>query len=195
MSKQLTRISEAQANAEALARRSTTYADEHAASWRLRFGRPSHEMSTRQLVAELLDAYAAEVPTRLHEGPDHIDEGGVPAMTGAFLGYLGSGATGTVTREPKVDSQGRDLNPVILGEYRKPVQAALEGMRRSRGKVAWWGRIAERVILGSEHPVMAARAEGSHEHEAVRTANEALAECRRRITPDKMALPRRERTD
>lgn len=190
MSKHLTRKSDSQANAEALARRSSTYADEHAASWEVRFGRPAHEMSTKELVAKIMEQLAEEVPTKLHEGPDHIDGGGTPAMTAAFMGYIDGGAI--VNRSPRADSHGREFDPIIVGELRKPVQDALATMKRAKGKQAWWGIIAERVILYSEPPVVAAMAEGSHNYEAVRTANEALAELYRRITPDKMHLPRRD---
>lgn len=183
-------ISEAQANALALERRGRTYADENAKSWEIRFGQRDRPMSTKALVTQLAILLAEEVPTKLHEGPDKIDEGGVPAMTGAFEAYLESSAMSVTYREPKVDSQGRELRPVMVGTFRKPVQAAIEGMKRCGGRTAWWGRIAERVVIGSEAPVSAARSEGSHEFEAVRTANEALSELYRRVTPDKMDLAR-----
>jgi hypothetical protein len=165
--------------------RPTTYADEHASSWQVRFGRPSHEMTTRQLVERLNEAYASEVPVKLHEGPDHIGPGGVPEMTPRFVGYLSTG-TGAITAPD-------DLEPVYEGIYRKPLQRTIAGMKNSTGKVAWWGAIVERIILGGEVPVNAAMAEGSHRFEAVRSANEALAECHRRLTPTKLALPQRER--
>lgn len=191
MSRQLTRKSEAQGNAEALARRSASYADEHARSWQVRFGTPTHELSTRALLVRLGEARRAETPMKLHEGPDHVDGGGTPAMTPAFLGYLDSGATGILERQPKTDTQGRPLDPVIVGTYRKPLAAAIESMERCSGRIAWWSRIVHRIIEYGEEPASAAIAEGSHQYEAKRTANEALAECYRRITPDKMALPKR----
>ena len=163
---------------------SSTYAGENAASWQVRFGRLSHELTTRELLSELMDAFAAEVPAKLHEGPDHIGEGGTPVMTGAFMGYISTG-TGSVTTPD-------DLEPVYEGIFRKPLQEAIAGMKRSPGKVAWWGLIVERIIIGSQMPANAAMAEGSHRWEAVRTANEALAECHRRLTPVRVALPRKE---
>lgn len=184
--------SEAQINAEALARRSATFADDHAKSWETRFGGRDRPMTTKALVASLASMLAEEVPTKLHEAPDHIGEGGVPVMTAAFQAYLDGNAMATVNRDPKTDSQGRELRPVIVGEFVKPVQAAIEGMKRCEGRTAWWGRIAERVVMSSERPVLAALAEGSHQYEAIRTANEALSELYRRVTPDKMALARSE---
>lgn len=179
----LHRKSDAQANAEALARRSATYADEHASSWQVRFGAPTHELSTKALVARIMENLEAETPERLHEGPDHIDAGGTPAMTGAFLAYLDSSRTATLERP--------DPASIVVGTYRRPQAAAIESMLRSTGKVAWWGRIVVRVIYASELPYEAARAEGSHPYEALRTANEALHEAYRRWTPDKMNLGRR----
>lgn len=184
MSKHLTRVSEAQGNAEALARRSSTYADEHAASWRVRFDTPSHELSTKALVARIMDNLLAETPEKLHEGPDHIDAGGVPAMTAAFINHIDSRVTSTAGKP--------DPEAIIVGTYRRPQAAAIDSMLRCKGKVSWWGRIVVRVIYNSEPAFQAAVAEGSHPFEAQRTVNEALAEAYRRWTPDKMHLPRRE---
>lgn len=79
--------SDSQANAEALARRTATYADEHAASWQVRFDRPTHEpKSLRGYVNELRDAYEAECPSRLHR--HDVDGGGTPAFTVAFEAWL-----------------------------------------------------------------------------------------------------------
>lgn len=172
--------SDSQANAEALARRTSTYADEHAASWQVRFSEPTHELSTKALLIRLMENLEAETPVKLHEGPDHIDAGGVPAMTAAFLGHLDSRPNSTVGRP--------DREAILAGTYRRPMAAAIDSMLRCTGKVAWWGRIVERVLYAGEPPVVAAIAEGSHQYEAARTANEALAEALRRWTPDKMNL-------
>jgi hypothetical protein len=75
-----------------------------------------------------------------------------------------------------------------VGTYRRPMAAAIDSMLKAKGKQAWWGRIVERVLYAGEQPKMAAIAEGSHEYEAARTANEALSEALRRWTPDKMNL-------
>lgn len=178
------RVSEAQSNAEALARRSHTYADEHASSWQVRFGEPTHSLSTKALLARLTENLEAETPVKLHEGPDHIDAGGVPAMTAAFLGHLDSRPNSTVQRP--------DRDAILAGTYRRPMAAAIDSMLRCTGKVAWWGRIVARVLYAGEAPIVAAIAEGSHQYEAGRTANEALAEAYRRWTPDKMNLRRTE---
>jgi hypothetical protein len=99
------RVSEAQANADALARRSHSYADAHAASWQVRFSAPTHELSTKALLFRLLENLEAETPVKLHEGPDHIDAGGVPAMTAAFLGHLDSRPNSTVQRPDKLRAE------------------------------------------------------------------------------------------
>ena len=173
-------LSDAQANAEALDRRSRTYADEHATSWQTRFSPPTHELSTRALLVRLMENLEAETPMKLHEGPDHIDPGGVPAMTAAFVAHLDSRPNST---------QGKpDVEAIIVGTYRRPMAAAIDSMLKAKGKQAWWGRIVARVLYAGEVPVEAAKAEGSHEYEAARTANEALSEALRRWTPDKMNL-------
>lgn len=80
--------SDSQANADALARRSATYADENRASWELRMDRAAHEPKTlRQYVHELTKAYQSETEIlRLH-GRD-LDAGGAPEWTPKFAGYL-----------------------------------------------------------------------------------------------------------
>lgn len=176
--------SDSQANAEALARRTATYADEHAKSWSVRFDTPAHELSTKALVARINENLLAETPERLHEGPDHIDAGGVPAMTGAFLAHISNSATSTLERP--------DPEAIVVGTYRRPQAAAIASMLRANGKTAWWGRIVDRVIYRGESPAAAAIAEGSHPYEAQRTANEALSEAYRRWTPDKMHLAKRD---
>ncbi len=174
--------SDSQANAEALDRRSRAYADEHAESWQVRFGPPVAELSTRALVARLLENLEAETPMKLHEGPDHIDAGGVPAMTHAFEAHLDS-RPNSVMGKPEAES-------IMVGTYRRPMAAAVDSMLRSHGRQRWWGLIVKRVLYQSESPVQAAINEGSHPYEAARTANEALAEALRRWTPDKMNLRR-----
>jgi hypothetical protein len=107
------------------------------------FGAPTHELSTKALLVRLMENLEAETPVKLHEGPDHIDAGGVPAMTAAFLGHLDSGPNSTVQRP--------DKDAILAGTYRRPMAAAIDSMLRCTGKVAWWGRIVERILYAGEH--------------------------------------------
>jgi hypothetical protein len=186
--------SEAQGNAERLAHRSSTHADQHAASIEIKWRRASSDMTTRELVEYLVTEYADEVPSAIHEGPDHIDAGGVPAMRSNFLAYITSGDGAVIESLPRKDAEGVEYDrPILVGELRKPLQNAVGGMLRGKGKHAWWGRIVGRILFGSEHPKLAAMAEGAHEYQADEAAWAALSECRRRLTPMRMDLVPRER--
>jgi hypothetical protein len=79
--------SEAQGNAERLAARSSTFADDHARSWQVRWNRPTHEREDlRSQVRQLLKAYREEVPTRVHV--HQVDGGGAPDYSPEMKQYL-----------------------------------------------------------------------------------------------------------
>ena len=162
----LDRRSEAQANAEALARRSATYADEHAASWQVRFDRPTHEpRSLRGYVNELRDAYEAECPTRLHR--HDVDGGGTPAFTAAFALWLW-GSPHAIDQE--------------TGAYITPFRACLAGMQRSPDEASRKrSAIVGRTIIGGVSAVEAAIAEGVPDWCAKVVARDALAVTWRRL--------------
>lgn len=126
------RKSEAQANADALVRRTSTFATEHAVSWQVRMDRPSHEPTTlRGYVNELRDAYAAEVPARIHV--HSLDGGGTPAFSRAMELFLFAPDDGT-------DSEDN---------YRAPTRAALRAMRCSPDEATRMDEaIVRRVVCG-----------------------------------------------
>lgn len=129
------RKSEAQANAEALARRSTTYADEHARTWQVRFDRATPPPGLRALVIDLRRAYQDEVPETLHVHA--VDEGGTPAYTGAFAAFLY--ASPAVTDED--------------GWYRTPFRRCLAAMTQGGEPAArTMGAIVAHVTVGGEDP-------------------------------------------
>lgn len=140
--------SEAQSNAEALARRSSTYADEHAASWQIAFDRPTHEpTSLRGYVRELRDAYEAECP-KMH-GRD-LGEGGTPEFTERFLAWL----------------EGQDNGPL---------RSCLRGMARSADEASRRrASIAVRVVLGGMKASESAIEEGVPDWCAKTVAYDAL---------------------
>ena len=166
MSRHLTRRSEAQANAEALCSRSTSYADEHAASWQVRFDRPTHEpKSLRGYVAALRDAYQAEVPSRIHR--HDVDDGGTPAFTAAFEQVLWG-------------------NPFALdkesGSYSTPFRACVVGMHRSADDRSRKRAAIVARVVGGASPVESAMAEGVPDWCATLVAEDALRVTWRRMT-------------
>lgn len=161
--------SEAQANAEALARRSSTYADEHAASWQVAFDRPTHEpKSLRGYVTELRDAYEAECPIKLHT--TQVDGIG-QAFASAFEAWL-DGDT-----------------------HASPFRACLTGMSRAQDeRTRKRSRIVGRVTMGGLSAIEAAEAEGVPGWCADLVAYDALRVTWRRYnsTPIARGLPKAE---
>ena len=150
-------LAEAQANAEALARRDSPYTGQHAAStsvaWDYRRRQPDDLRSAERAVRQ---AYADEVPTKLHEGYDSIGEGGTPKMTARAEGYLfGS---------PTSDDAGRDAETGqrdVVGYYHAPFRAALWHMAHSsREAHRRHAAIVSHVTIGQQSGVAAAIAEG-----------------------------------
>lgn len=168
------RKSEAQANAEALARRTATYADEHARSWEVRFDRPTHEpKSLRGYVSALRDEYESECPSKLHRVD--VDGGGTPAFTPAFEAWLWGSPFALDTE---------------TGAYQTPLRATLAGMRassdeRSKRRAA----VAGRVIIGGLSPAEAAIAEGVPAWCAEVVAADALERTWRRLTTAPLPRP------
>jgi hypothetical protein len=162
----LTRKSEAQANAEALARRSSAFAVENRRSWTREFDRPTHEPRTlRGYVLELRDAYEAEVPTRLHR--HDVDGGGTPAFTAAFEQWLWGSPLA-------VDEK--------TGMYRGPLRACLADMARSAdARSQSRSRIAYLVVAGGLSPMEAAIREDVPAHWAEIVGEDALRVTWRRL--------------
>jgi hypothetical protein len=176
VSRYIDRKSDSQANAEALARRSATYADENARSWQVQFDRPTHEpKSTSGYIHELRDAYEAECPTRLHR--HDVDAGGTPAFTAAFEAWL----WGSPFRiEPDT------------GTYNTPLRACLAGMSRARDeRTQSRARIAYAVIVGGQSPSEAGMREGVPAHWAEVVASDALRVTWRRLVRGPIPLPDR----
>lgn len=164
-------------NAVALARRSATYSDEHAASWQVRFDRPTHEpKSMRGYLHELRDAYESECPSRLHR--HDVDAGGTPAFTAAFEAWLW-GSPFTIDKDS--------------GAYTSPFRACLAGMSRSGDeRTRRRAAIAGRSVIGGITPHEAATAEGVPAWCAETVAFDALQVTWRRITTGPMGVAKRE---
>lgn len=163
--------SDSQANAEALTRRSASYADEHAASWQVRFDRPTHEpRNLREYTRDLRGAYEAECPSRLHR--HDVDAGGTPAMTAAFEQWLW-GSPFAIDHES--------------GSYATPLRATLAGMTRGELATRHRARIAYRIVTGTD-AVQAAIAEGAPEWCAKVVARDALQVTWRRLVTSPLPL-------
>lgn len=169
--------SDSQANAEALARRGTTYADEHAASWQVRFNRPSHETrSLRDLVRDLRRAYADEVPSRIHV--HETDAGGDPAWSPEFTRYItaGDGAT-----------DRRDAGTTEI--YVTPFRACLDTMSRATDPSSQKrATLVQLCIVGDASPIEAAMAMGVPAWCAKVVAKDALEVFMRRLSDIRLDL-------
>lgn len=144
--------SEAQGNAEALARRSSTYADEHARSWTFTYSR-TEPVRLRDLIRELRRAYQHEVPERMHRVA--VDNGGTPAYAGDFAAYL-------------YGSPMALDNDDTVAVYRTPFRAA---MARCTGTRA---AIVRSVVVAGDGPGESAIAAGIPEDVAKMTAEAVL---------------------
>lgn len=162
----LTGKSDSQANAEALARRTSTYADEHAASWQVRFDRRGNEPTgLGGYVKELRAAYAAEVPDRMHR--HDVDGGGTPGFSAEMTALL----------------YGNPFSTDDEDFYRYPFRACLQGMTRQTGEeMTHRARIAAHVAIGGVSAVEAAIAEGVPAWCAKIVATDALRVTWRRLS-------------
>lgn len=162
--------SDAQANAEALARRSATYADEHARSYEVRFDRARYRpRNMRDYVHQLRRAYADEVPSRIHVR--ETDAGGDPAWSPEFTRYL-TGSDGATDKDET---------------YRTPFRAALTSWRDDHRRV-----IVGRIVLGGWDEKSAAIDAGVPEWCAHDVAFRSLEMFWNRLSDVRMDLARSE---
>lgn len=171
--------SEAQSTAEALSRREATYADEHAASWEVRFDRQEPH-NLRDLVRDLRRCYADEVPTRIHTA--EVDAGGTPAYAPEFARYLYGSDFAT-------DQHDEGSAEVYLTPFRRALAAmdgaASEGARRR-------AYIVGHIVIGDSGPAEAAMIEGVPEWCAKEVAERALRIFWRRLSDVRLDLRRTE---
>lgn len=148
--------SEAQSNAEALARRDAPYTAVSGQSFRVAWDWRQREPETlREAVRAIRQAYAAEVPTKLHEGADSIGEGGTPKMTARAEGYLfGSPTSDDASRDAETGE--RD----VVGYYYSPFRARLADMGKSNETDRKVAAIVAHITIGSQGPKEAAIREG-----------------------------------
>ena len=158
MSKVKDRIgkSDAQANAEALARRESSYAEASAVSFTMSwdwYRRAPTDL--RSAVAQVRGAYRAEVPIRLHEGFEQLAPDGTPRMTARAEGYIFG--------NPQGDDAGRDPETGqrdLTGYYFTPFRATLDRLARGNDTDAAVSRIVSRITIGGQGAKEAVIAEG-----------------------------------
>jgi hypothetical protein len=181
-------ISDAQANAEALARRSAPYAVASEVSFKVAWDYTQREPENlREAVRMVRRAYADEVPTKLHEGYDSIGEGGTPKMTAKAEGYLFG--------NPTSSDAGRDAEtgePDLVSYYHAPFRAALHRMSHGDEASRKRAAIVQHVTIGQQGPQEAAIAEDVPSWCAKVVAEDAIRAFLRDLTDIKVSL-RRER--
>ena len=129
--------SDSQANAEALSRRSATYADENAASLSVKFDRKRYRpRGLRDYVHQLRRAYSDEVPARIHV--HQTDDGGTPAWAPEFSRYLTAPA-----------DAGAEV-------FDTPFRAALSSLERGREKGVKFAAIVGYVVIAGMEPAESA---------------------------------------
>jgi hypothetical protein len=143
--------SEAQANADALARRSMPYTEASGSSflvaWDFHHRQPS---DLREAVHMLRRAYADEVPTKLHEGYDSIGEGGTPKMTERAMGYI-MGSPEASDGRPDPETGERPL----ISYYHTPFRATLARWLTGDSRSAVAGLVIQHVTVGQMAPIAA----------------------------------------
>lgn len=179
------RMSDAELNARALSERGRTYSSEHAASMSIAWNRTSHRgKALRELVRIVRRAATDEVPLRLHERPEHVDAGGAPEMTPAFIQYLDAPAA-TTERAHSFTGEGRACercevladfheDPAFLAEFRTPFRAALSHMAELGDETSRKRAEIVNGIASGQGPAEAAMAAGISSWAAKIVAADAL---------------------
>ena len=155
--------SEAQANAEALVRRSAPYSQSHAASVSFAFDYRAHiPDDLRGLVRAARRAYEDEVPTKLHDA--QIGEGGTPQLTERFVGYLD---------RPHATDAPPGERP-LASYHLTPFRATLDRMEKGDVHRKRRAAIVRHITIGGQEPVTAAILEEAHPLDARLVAEDAL---------------------
>lgn len=176
--------SEAQSNAEALARRSAPFAPENRTSAGMAYDfRRRQPRDLREAVRLVRKAYQDEVPTKLHEG-DALADDGTPAMTSRAEAYIFGSPTWT--------DAGHGEKPLVAF-YLTPFRATLGGMLRATAESSRKrGAIVQHVAFGME-PEQAAAEEGVPSWCTRLVAYDALATFLRQLTDVRIDVAKEDR--
>jgi len=183
--------SEAQINAEALARRGSPYTAASGVSFRVQWDYHRREPENlRDAVRMVRRAYADEVPTKLHEGYDSIGEGGTPKMTARAEGYLfGNAQSSDAKRNPETGESD------IVSYYHAPFRATLDAMAHGNATERRIAAIVSHVTIGSQGPKEACMAEDVPDWAVSLVAFPVLAAFLRQLSDMKVSPNRRENAD
>jgi hypothetical protein len=174
--------SDAQANAEALARRGLPYSAASGASFSVQWNWHRREpRDLREAVRMVRKAYADEVPTKLHDGPDAIGPDGTPRMTARAEGYIFGSPTADDT--PK----GEDA---LVGYYLAPFKATMHRMIAGNEQDRRYAAIVSHITIGDQGGVEAAIALGVPRWCAYLVAEHAVREFLRCLSDLKLSIPK-----
>lgn len=178
----LDRRSDSQANAEALVRRDHSFTEASRVSVNVAWNVHNRVPTTlTEAVSMVRQAYADEVPTKLHEGYDSIGEGGTPKMAPRFEAYLDDDPRSGLSRKDPETGQ-RDA----IDYFKTPFRAALASYETNRAA------LVRAVAIGGFGPVQAASMVGVPPWCARLVAEDTLFGFLRNLTDVKVALAKRE---
>lgn len=133
--------SEAQANAEALARRGMPYSEAHQVSVSVAYDWTKRQpRDLRDAVRMVRRAYADEVPSRLTEGPGSVGDDGNPRFAPEATSYI-FGDPGLNTDAGKT--------PEVVNFFHAPFRARLDGMEHGDLAARKHAAIVRHVTIGS----------------------------------------------
>jgi hypothetical protein len=182
--------SEAQSNADALARRGLPFTEASRLSFEVKWDWHRREPADlRDAVRMARRAYADEVPTNLHEGPDDIGVDGTPKMTARAEGYIfGSATSSDVTME--LNEAGKRVPADFASYYHAPFRATLDRLSKGVESERKRAAIVTHVTIGGQNPGHAAMTEGVPAWCAKTVAEDALRAFLRSMTDLKLHLSR-----
>jgi hypothetical protein len=186
MSRAYRGLSEAQSNAEALARRATPYTVASDASIRVAWDfRKREPANLREAEHYVRRAWADEVPDRLHKGPDNA-EGlyGAPGMTPQAEGYIFGPASSSDARRDPVTGEWD-----AMSYFNAPFRAALANLSHGVEAERKRGAIVGHVAMG-QHAREAAIREGVPSWCAGIVAEDALRSFLRNLSDVRIDMRR-----
>jgi len=147
-------LSDSQANAEALARRSSPYSAASETSFRIQWTNKHREVDNLgDAVRVVRRAYADEVPDKLHDSA--IGEDGTPRMNARAVGYIFG--------DPRSDDAGKDPETGerdMMGYHFTPFRACLATMQHGSDQQRVYAAIVSSITIGGQGPREAALSAG-----------------------------------
>lgn len=171
-----TGLSDAQSNANAMARREFPHTKAHRGSVSFAWDWQKREpRDLRDAVRIVRKAYEDEVPRRMTEGPDSIGDDGTPRFSSQAEGYIFGSPSRT---DAGHDTEDRPL----VSYYQTPFRATLAHMEHGPEPESRRAAIVRHVTIGSQGPQEAAIAEGVPVWCAKTVAEDAIRSFIRRLS-------------